>query len=223
MKYIIMCGGKYSWWETPKQLQVVNGETLVARTIRLLKENGVTDIAISSNDTRFDEFGVERLKHENNFETDGKKKIKGYWVEAFYPSDEEITYLYGDVYYSNKAIKTIIESKTDDVLFFGSKNLDREDNFKEWEEPFAFKVVNQKKFKQAIFTCKMMSDLNLTKREPISWELYRVLNGYDINKHIIGNNYIAIDDITTDFDTPEELEKFKEKFEEDEILNPYNT
>ena len=43
MKYIIMCGGEYKQWETPKQLSVVKGEVLVERTVRLLKENGIKE------------------------------------------------------------------------------------------------------------------------------------------------------------------------------------
>lgn len=39
MKYVIMCGGYYEQWKTPKQLQIVNGEALVERTIRLLNAN----------------------------------------------------------------------------------------------------------------------------------------------------------------------------------------
>lgn len=46
MKYIIMCGGDYDEFETPKQLSIIKGETLVERTIRLLKQNGITDIYI---------------------------------------------------------------------------------------------------------------------------------------------------------------------------------
>ena len=42
MRVIIMCGGTYSEFEKHKALSVVNGETLVERTIRLLKENGIT-------------------------------------------------------------------------------------------------------------------------------------------------------------------------------------
>ena len=32
MKYIIMCGGQYSW-ETPRQMTEIQGEPVVARTI----------------------------------------------------------------------------------------------------------------------------------------------------------------------------------------------
>ena len=129
--------------------------------------------------------------------------------------------LYPFSFFPYIAIKTIIENDTDSVLFFGSRNLKREDNLKEWEEPFAFKVVNQRLFRAGIEACKELCDEGLTKREPIAWELYRVINGYPVNEHIIDKNYVSIDDITTDFDTPEELEKFKEKFEEDEIFSPH--
>ena len=224
MKYIIMCGGKYKYWETPKQLKEVYGHPIVWWTIHLLFDNGIhpDDIYISSNDSRFDGFGVERLKHNNTFETDGKN-IKGYWVDGFYPMREETTYLFGDVMYTDKAIKTIIESETDNVLFFGSLNLNRKDNFKEWEEPFGFKVVNMRLFRAGIEACKELYDEGKTRRHPISWELYRVINGYPVNEHIIGANYVAIDDKTTDFDTPEEYERIIKELEikDNEILDPH--
>ena len=222
MKYIIMCGGKYKYWKTPKQLQEVYGQPIVQWTIWYLFDAGVHphDIFISSNDSRFDGFGVERLKHNNTFETDGKK-MKGYWVDGFYPMDEPVTYLYGDVLYTRKAIETIVNSKTNYVLMFGSFNLNRKDNLKEWEEPYGFKVVNTRVFKAGIEACKELKDEGLTKREPISWELYRLINGYPVNKHIIKDNYVPIDDLTTDFDTKEELKKFKEMYVKDEIYGPH--
>ena len=223
-KYIIMCGGKYSWLETPKQLTEINGEPLVARTIRLLKENGITDIAISSKDSRFDNFGVPRIEHNNEFEEikeNGKEYIKGYWVDAFYPTDEPVCYLYGDVYYSENCIKTIVETQTMDILFFASTIPCRPDYFKMWEEPFAFKVANQERFKQGIEICKQKRDKGETNREPISWELYRVLNGIDINTHKITTGFIAVNDVSTDIDCikdKEELEKILNKGEIEDAI-----
>lgn len=208
MKYIIMCGGKYDF-ETPKQLLEVKGERLIERTIRLLKENGIKDIAITSLDERFDNLGVPRIEHKNDFICSKEKKVRGFWVDAFLPSNEPITYLYGDVYYSDNAIKTIIKSETDYILFFGSLNINRKDYFKLWQEPFGFKVVDQKAFRNGINKCKELAILKQTNREPISWELYRVLNDYNINKHIIGKNYIAIDDYTTDIDHIEDIKKLE--------------
>ena len=56
MNFIIMCGGTYPKWDRPKHLTELKGEPLVARTIRLLKEHGITDIAISSNSELFERF-----------------------------------------------------------------------------------------------------------------------------------------------------------------------
>lgn len=210
MKYIIMCGGKYDKFTTPKQMTKVNGEVLVERTIRLLKENGINDIAISSKDERFDTFGVPRLVHENNWELKEGKTISGYWVDAFYPTSEPVTYLYGDVYYSDYCIKTIVNTPTDDILFFASTKPCRPDYFKFWEEPFAFKVVNQEKFRRAIDICKRKRDRGETKREPISWEVYRVLNGIPINLHRIRDNFIAINDVSTDVDCEDDRIKLED-------------
>ena len=64
MQYIIMCGGQYDRWEVPRQLTKINDEPIVMRTIRLLRAAGVTDIAISSNDERFEACGVPVLQHD---------------------------------------------------------------------------------------------------------------------------------------------------------------
>ena len=210
MQYIIMCGGTYDNMKTPKQMIEINGEMLVARTIRLLRENGVEDIAISSLDKRFDIFGVPRLEHNNEYETNMDKTIKGYWVDAFYPTNEPTTYLYGDVYYSENCIKTIVETQTDDILFFASTIPCRPDYFKMWEEPYAFKVVNQARFRRAIEVCKKKRDRGETVREPISWEVYRVLNGIPINLHRIRGGFVAINDESTDVDYEEERVKLEE-------------
>ena len=74
MKYIIMCGGKYRGFETPKQLLKVNDEIIVERTIRLLKGHGINDIAISTNNPAFDYLDVEKLRHENKFEHEYKNE-----------------------------------------------------------------------------------------------------------------------------------------------------
>ena len=57
MEIIIMCGGVYDFFKIPKPLSVINGETLLERTIRLLKENGAEDIYISSNNEVFELYG----------------------------------------------------------------------------------------------------------------------------------------------------------------------
>ena len=83
MIYLLMCGGSYPHWQEPKHLQKIHGEPIVARTIRLLRENGIENIAITSNDERFKQFGVPVLEHDNTY-VYGKVHT---WLDAFYPLD----------------------------------------------------------------------------------------------------------------------------------------
>lgn len=193
-----MCGGKYRF---KKWFVEIQGERLINRTIRLLRENGVEDIYTTGITVE----GVKHLEHDNN-EFIANSGI-GYWVDAFYPTNRPTIYLFGDVYYSENAIRSILSVNNGSVLFFGSKDIHHDGYFKPWEEPFAFKVEDQHGFRIAIEKVKIYKDQKLFNREPIAWELYRVYNGYDLNKHVIGKGYFAIDDLTTDIDTEEDARK----------------
>lgn len=211
MKYIIMCGGFYQDFEIPKQLSVVNGERLVDRTIRLLKENNITEIYISSNDERFDSCGVPRLEHENSYRYEDNK-VKGYWLDAYYPMDEPCIYLHGDVYYSEDAIKKIINCNPNVNTFIGNEIAKNEEH-NNWGEPFGWIVVDQEKFRKGIEkTNRLQDDGKLERGYAISWELYRVLNGLNPNKqYIIDDTYLSIDDETIDVDMPYQIQELNEK------------
>lgn len=207
---IIMCGGKYDTFTKPKALSVVNGETLVDRTIRLLNERGITDVKISSNNPLFDKYG-EVLHHENSFETkDGK--VYGYWVDAYYPTNEPCIYLHGDVYYTEDAIDKIINLKPSKNTFIGNE-VARNKEHKNWGEPFGWVIVDQEAFRKGIEETKKLQDEGKLERGyAISWELYRVLNGLDPNKQYINDDtYLSIDDDTIDIDAPWQIEVMNEK------------
>ncbi len=156
-----MCGGKVSQFETPRQLFKINGETLVERTIRLLKEFGITDIAISTNDNidSFDFLDIPIIKLKNSYIFDTYNKFKGYWCDGFYETDEPVCYIMGDVYFSKAALKQIIDTETDDILFFGTDAPYPAGYPKRYQEPLAFKVVNQKKFIEACKLFRQLQDL----------------------------------------------------------------
>lgn len=200
MKYIIMCGGNYGWH---KQLAEIKGETLVARTIRLLKENGIEDIVISSNDPIFEQFGVPVLHHKNNF-----LNGESYWVDAFYPMSDPVCYLFGDVYYSEYAIYQIINAPVEDIMFFASAPPFSDQYRKRWAEPFAFKVVDTIKFNQNVIKTKQLQDAGAFDRIPIAWELWQVIKGTRLN-HINYTNYFVINDSTCDIDKPEDLDAWQ--------------
>jgi hypothetical protein len=191
-------------FQTPKQLSVINGEPLVKRTIRLLKENGIEYINISSNDKRFDNLGVPRIEHENTFKVIAGK-IYGYWVDAYYPTNEPTIYLHGDVYYTENAIKKIINYKATQNTFIGNELPIT--SGKNWGEPFGWIIINTKQFREAINNTKRLQDENkLDRGYAISWELYRVHEGLDPNiMQVNKNSYLVIKDLTDDIDSPEKI------------------
>lgn len=198
MKYIIMCGGEYPQWEIPKHLQTVNGERIVERTIRLLKENGITDIAISSKDNAFIGLGVSILRHKNNY---GKG---GLWTEGFFPTGEPACYIFGDVYFSPEAIQTIVETKTNSIEFFASAPPFSPQYTRQWAEPFAFKAQDQRRFRKCIEEAEVLYKYKLLNRL-IAWELWQVIKGTPLNE-IDHTNYTVINDYTCDIDEPEDIE-----------------
>lgn len=207
---IIMCGGEYSKFETPKSLSVINGETLVERTIRLLKENGISDIYISSNNQQFDRF--DNVLHHNNSFREENGKVYGYWIDAYYPIDKQCIYLHGDVYYTEEAIKRIINLKPTKNTFIGNE-IAKNKEHNNWGEPFGWIIVNQEEFRAGIEETKRLQDEGKLERGyALSWELYRVLNKLDPNKqYIIDETYLSINDDTTDIDAPWQIEELNAK------------
>ena len=204
MKVIIMCGGEYNQFKTPKHLSVVKGERLVDRTIRLLKENGITDISISSNNPIFDSCGVPRLEHINTYKYE-KNGQSGYWLDAYYPVEEPVIYIYGDVFFTDNAIKTIVNYKSNDNILFGTSDA-KNKYHQNWGEPFAYLVNDYITFFKGIEEVKKLQDKGLTNRMPVTWELYRYLNGLDVNvQQVLDKTYVCIDDGTMDIDQPEDI------------------
>lgn len=206
MKYIIMCGGKYPRWETPRQLIKIKGEPIVARTIRLLREAGIEDIAISADSEVFEQFGVPVLHHDNDYLSYEYNRNTGLWCNGIYPTDEPATYLLGDVVYSPAAIRTIIDTETDDIMFFGSKPPFCPPYPKWYEEPFGFKVQNQQHMHEAVCKVRELDAAHRFYRQPIAWELWNVIRGGDPNR-IDFSSFVGINDYTCDIDYPSEIDR----------------
>ncbi len=199
MKYVIMAAGKGTRWNdylgVPKHLVEINGETLLGRTTRLLKENGINDYVITSEDSRYAQYGPIAAQTSNDCEID---RFEESLVQ------DSVCYLYGDVYYTEEAIKTIINTDTKDIQYFGSKY-----------EIFAIKI-NQS-FIQSFFNIK-----NIIKQKYLSgeinrcigWETYRYLHNIPFDEHIITDHYTYILDGTDDIDYPDDYENFKQRMEE---------
>lgn len=205
MKYIIMCGGDYHE-KLPRQLLVLDGEPIIARTIRQLRANGVEDIAISSLDSRFDGYGVPRLEHANNYVCGDPKT---FWISAFYPTDYPVCYIFGDVVFSDEAIKTIVETQTDSIEFFAAAPPFDHRYIKTWAEPFALKVMKPKQFAMALYRCRQFAKANAFARAPIMWELWQVIKETPLNE--ICTNYVVINDFTCDVDDANDVRELIQK------------
>ena len=210
MRYIIMCGGHYEKWKTPRQLIEYKGEPIVARTIRLLRENGIKDIAISTDNEAFSKFGVPLLMHNNSYYARDYNDCDGYWCDCFYPTNEPTCYIFGDVIFSPRAIKTIVDYEGRDIMLFGSKPPFAKNYPKKWIEPFAFKVWDTEHLKRACELVKILDKAGMFDRKPIAWETWNVIYGEDPNK-VNYRSYIAINDYTCDIDNPSEAERLDKR------------
>lgn len=210
MKYIIMCGGKYGGY--PKQLLKVMCESLLSRTIRLLRSYGAEDIAVSTNDDLVDfvciGLNVPVLSHDNGY-VYGHEENKA-WLQGFYPMTEPVTYIFGDVYFSEDAIRQIVRTETDSIQFFASAPPFSEKYMKTWAEPFAFKVMDPELFFQKIEECHKYDLEGKFHREAVSWELWQVIKGTELDV-IDYTNYHAINDYTCDIDDEDEARKLEQK------------
>jgi len=186
-----MCAGLGTRWSNylgvPKHLITINGETLLGRTTRLLKENGITDYIITGCDERYKEYGELIDQTDKDCEIDRFEE---------YPTNGYICYLYGDVYYTEEAMKTIINTDAEDIMFFGS----------EWEI-FAIKVKDKDLFYKHKHIVKDLYQNGVVNR-CIGWEIYRSLHCINFNDHIISERYTKILDGTDDIDYPEDYENF---------------
>lgn len=215
-----MAGGKYDIWEKPRHLTKVHGETLIERTVRLLRHNEVYDIYITTNNYQVFDYCMNTptvQPYVNMIWTPSNEYVvprpgtvsKGDWCDCFclteYPN---VCYLMGDVVFSSKAIETIVNTPTNDIEFFASAPPFAPNYSKPYAEPFAFKVHDNFHLKRAIQGVRELDKQKKFRRPPIAWELWQVIKGTPINM-IDYTNYTVINDFTCDIDEPKDIKKFE--------------
>ena len=156
------------------------------------------------------------------------KKSENAWLNAYYPTEQPACYLPGDIYWSEEAIKIIVETEVKDTMFFaapGIKDGRKHKNIKSHREPLGFKVVNQKHFRSSINALLDMIDKGMFSVDPVSWTLYKYINELPISYSDWNNdifdkpgNLVVIDDITTDIDSSKDIPKLEEMLRYEKIL-----
>lgn len=194
MRFVIMADGRETRWRghlgTSKHLAPVNGEPIIARTVRLLREMAREpyEIIITSHNKAYEFEGSRRHEPVSN----------NYEIDRF--TDEliidDMCFLYGDTYYTEDSLKTIVEAEEGRTLFFGnSKSI------------VAIRISDGEEFRRHKDRVKDMfirGELPSCK----GWQVYQSFTGQDLcAPPKIGENFVMLKDKTTDINTPEDYDR----------------
>ncbi len=191
MKYIIMADGKGTRWANaegiPKHLVKVGNETLLERSVRLIKEyDSKADIIITSHDKRYEIKDSTRYEPKNNV-----LEIDRFTEELI---EDNVCFMYGDTYYSNDAMNTIVNTdiKNSPLIFFGTE-----------KSIVAIKVKDGNIFKSHVDNVRTLYKKGLIKK-CIGWQVYASYTNASYDDKVISKDFIKLKDNTTDFNKYEE-------------------
>lgn len=188
--YIIMADGKGKRMEglnKKKQLIEVNGEPIICRTIRQLRENNIEPV-IATHFNDFDFLDIARIIPENN-----NHEIKKFNAnKKYYKRYQETIFIWGDTYFEDADIIEIINTEVDKYKFFGN-------DF----EIFGFKI------KQPYYnlidegTEYIISRPDLDYGNTGTWGLLRFIGGYEL----LPNSHYFPGDVTSVHEPQKYIEK----------------
>lgn len=189
-----MADGKGMRWANhmgvPKHLVSIGGEWLIERTVKILnrmKKNHTLELIVTSHDERYEFIGCRRHEPLNN-----KYEIDRFTEELI---EDDMCFLYGDTYYTEETINKILNSRTEDILFFGSK-----------KSIVAVKIGRSDTFKKHVNNVKKLY-LSGELDRCIGWQVYQSFTGQAFNSPILlEKNFIFVDEKTTDINTPKDYE-----------------
>lgn len=189
-----MADGKGNRWnnynDIPKHFIRIGEETLLERTVRLIKEREPTsDVFITSHDPRYEVEGAKRYEPQNNV-----LEIDRFTEELI---EDNICFLYGDTFYSEEAMERITKEDVEDILFFGNERSIVAIKVKDGEL-FRYHVnhVRQLFLQDKIKSCK-------------GWQVYQSFLNLPYDEKQICEKYVYIKDQTRDFNSPKDLESGK--------------
>ena len=192
MKYIIMADGKGTRWrnynDIPKHFIEIGGETLLGRTVRLLNEGDrEAEVIITSHDPRYEVPGARRYEPLHNV-----LEIDRFTEELI---EDDVCFLYGDTYYSQAAMNTILQTGTEDMIFFGNER-----------SIVAIKVKDGELFRGHVDNVRRLY-LAGEIEKCIGWQVYQSFTGLPFGEKQIGEKFLVLEDGTEDFNSPEDYNR----------------
>lgn len=207
MRAIILADGPAKRWEdypTPKHLIVLRGEVLLHRTVRQLQERGIFDIWITTHDPRYAVPGANCYAPPyNEMQLDQFFACRELWQG--YP--DVVVYLYGDVFFTEGAMDTIVQTPVEDFVYF-QRTGESQITQKKWKEGFAMKTRDHLRFLWALTELRDAIFVGIARE-----------NHHQIQGHLEGHGFglfwgigphgVEINDATDDFDVPEDIDIWK--------------
>ena len=189
-----MADGKGSRWNRylnrTKHEISFDGETLIERTVRLIRENAPSAlITVTSHKPDLKTAGARRYEPKNNV-----LEIDRFTAELI---GDDVCFLYGDVLYSEQAIKTIAESRgKEPVLFFGSR------------ESICAVLVGDGELFRSLYLEVRRRYVEKEIGECKGWQVYHLYAGLPLGGRSIGKSYVLLDSFTRDFNSPDDYLSF---------------
>ena len=212
-----MAGGADEKWtnlggEGRRHFQVVNGERVIDRIVRQLRERGVEDIGIICPDIEgYDIEGTYRV--EPTYSEWGHEGLNGqqYWSDI-----DRTLMVYGDTIFAEPAMDVIVGFDRRQFRMFGrfGNGVIKGGG----GELFAFSFWPEQRdwWAQAVNESFRLKAEGIIKRGG-SWEGYRIMGGASgalVGRHLRYPCFGNLNDrLTDDFDTPEQFRKLRALFE----------
>jgi len=216
MRALIIAAGEGSRWGDylgiPKHLAKVDGEPILYRTVRLLKENGVSEIIIIG--PMYMRYWVDDVNLfvpvKNPEYADADKFLSS---EMLWNATGRTITVFGDVFFSEEAMTKIVSCDRTTWTVFGRPSGSKFTGTP-YGEIFAHSffpndILKHKECLEILVDAVKKKDA----KKGSGWEHYKVMQGIrgrDIrrSKIIIDENFVEIDDWTEDFDFPEDYDNF---------------
>lgn len=200
---IVIAAGHATRWnnyrDTPKHLIEVDGEPILHRTTRLLKERVPTVWVVGPNDGRYHQHQANIFTVEpGNSDADKFYSSRQIW-------SGHTLIVYGDCYFTTDAIATMCAPVREWTLFCRPEASTITGS--PYGECWAYSIPEKQLplFEDRLVWLAGMHELGETHRCG-GWELYRALLGQDVNVHQMTTNYRVIDDWSEDFDYPRDYD-----------------
>lgn len=213
-RIIILAAGEATRWDnylnSPKHLVDVGGEPLLHRTVRQFAPHGEIYITAPTGDNRYKIEGTRLIHPTKSYDLHDAKKLLD--NSHLWSDTEKTIVLWGDTFFSNKAVTRITLHKPSQWSMYGRFGPSKITGCPYGEIfGFAFRPNMRHKIEIALYSIAVMKKYDIIGRCG-GWELYRKLNdATDLEFHSKYRNFIEINDATDDFDFPHDYDRWVEK------------